>query len=109
MPGQSWGVVFAWLCVAGFFAYSWPSPFWVLPTLTLSASAAAVSIGFINICANLAGISARPVVGQMKTAGLDDRACLLFLAGCYVLGGAIIAIIRVPQGGSGRQGSEQAG
>lgn len=99
LPGQSWGVVFAWLCLVGFFAFSWPSPFWVLPTLTLSSSAAAVSIGFINICANVAGIIGNPVVGQMKTAGLDDRACLLFLAGCYAVGGAVIALIRVPRGG----------
>jgi ACS family tartrate transporter-like MFS transporter len=38
IPGLSWGWVFAFLCLVGFFAYFWPSPFWVLPTLTLSAS-----------------------------------------------------------------------
>jgi ACS family tartrate transporter-like MFS transporter len=95
-PGQPWGAVFAWLCAAYFFALSWPSPFWVLPTLTLSASAAAVAIGVINICANLAGLLGSPVVGQMKAAGLGDRACLLFLAACYASGGAVITAIRIP-------------
>jgi ACS family tartrate transporter-like MFS transporter len=97
VPGQPWAAVFAWLCLAGFFAYAWPTPFWVLPTLTLSASAAAVSIGFINMCANAAGMIGSPVVGQMKQAGYDDRACLLFLAACYVVGGAVVALLRVPR------------
>jgi ACS family tartrate transporter-like MFS transporter len=97
MPGQSWHVVFAWMCLFGFFAFFWPSPFWVLPTLTLSASAAAVSIGFINMCANVAGALGSPIVGHMKDAGFGDRACMLFLAGCFVAGGFIVALIRVPK------------
>lgn len=97
LPGQPWGAVFFWLCLTQFFAFAWPSPFWVLPTLTLSSSAAAVSIGFINICANVAGLLGSPVVGEMKHAGFSERACLLFLAGCYVVGGAIVALLRVPK------------
>ena len=50
VPGQPWGLVFAWLCLAGFFAMFWFTPFWVLPTLTLTSSAAAVAIGVINMC-----------------------------------------------------------
>jgi ACS family tartrate transporter-like MFS transporter len=87
---------FALLCSAGFFAFSWPPPFWVLPTLTLSASAAAVSIGFINICANVAGLLGPPAFGLLKRAGFDDRVCMVLLAGCYVAGGAVIAALRVP-------------
>jgi len=96
-PGMPWGVVFAWLCATEFFAVSWPSPFWVLPTLALSESAAAVAIGVINICANLAGLIGSPVVGEMKHAGYGDRACLLFLAACYACGGVIISLLRVPR------------
>jgi ACS family tartrate transporter-like MFS transporter len=97
LPGQSWATVFAWLCLAGFFSVFWPSPFWVLPTLTLSASAAAVSIGVINMCANLGGLLGSPVVGLMKDAGFSEGACLLFLASCYAAGGAVVALIRVPR------------
>lgn len=97
IPGQQWEMVFAWLCLAGFFANYWFTPFWVLPTLSLTSSAAAVSIGFINMSANLAGLVGSPVVGSMKTAGLDDAACLLFLAGGYTLGGVIIAAISIPR------------
>lgn len=97
LPGQGWGLVFFWLCLTGFFAFSWPPPFWALPTQLLSASAAAVSIGFINMCANISGSLGSPIVGRMKTAGYDDRACLLFLAACYVVGGAIITLLSVPR------------
>lgn len=97
VPGQSWAAVFAWLCLAVVFSVFWPPPFWVLPTLTLSSSVAAVSIGFLNMCANVAGLIGPPVVGEMKKAGLGDRECLLFLAANFVLGGAIIALLRVPR------------
>jgi ACS family tartrate transporter-like MFS transporter len=95
IPGQPWGLVFAWLCLTGFFAHFWFTPFWVLPTLSLTSSVAAVSIGVINMSANLAGLVGSPVVGSMKTAGFDDRACLLFLAVGYALGGVIIAAIPI--------------
>src|SRR5262249_35094132 len=32
IPGQPLGMVGVWLCLMGFFAYFWPTPFWVLPT-----------------------------------------------------------------------------
>ena len=95
IPGQPVWAVMTWLCLTGFVAYFWPSPFWALPTLTLTASAAAVSIGFINMFANLAGFLGNHHVGWLKEHGFGDRACLLFLAACYLLGGAIIAFIRV--------------
>lgn len=94
VPHQPWEWVLAWLCLVGVFAYFWPSPFWVLPTLTLSSSSAAVSIGLINMCANLAGLLGSPIVGRLKASGFDDRVCLVFLASCYLLGGAIIALLR---------------
>ena len=61
--------MFVWLCLAGFWAFFWIPPFWVLPTATLTASAAAVAVGVINMCANLAGLFGSPVVGAMKDAG----------------------------------------
>jgi MFS transporter, ACS family, tartrate transporter len=97
VPGQPWALVFIWLCLAGFFAFSWPSPFWVLPTLTLSDSAAAVAIGLINMSANFAGLVGSPIVGTMKGYGASDPMCLLFLACCYLAGGAVIALLRIPR------------
>jgi ACS family tartrate transporter-like MFS transporter len=99
VPGTSWTWVISWLCLTGFFVYFWGSPFWVLPTQTLSASAAAVAFGFINICANVSGILGPPVVGWMKVADLGVRSYVLFSAGGFVLGGVIVALIHVPRPG----------
>jgi ACS family tartrate transporter-like MFS transporter len=79
----------------GFCALFWPSPFWVLPTMSMSASAAAVSIGFINICANVGGLLGPSIVGQMKAFKLNDAACMAFLACCYAGGGVFIALLRI--------------
>jgi MFS transporter, ACS family, tartrate transporter len=95
IPGQPFGAVMLWLCLMGFCALFWPSPFWVLPTMSMSASAAAVSIGFINICANVGGLLGSPIVGKMKTFKYTDTECMLFLACCYAAGGVIIAMLRV--------------
>ena len=96
VPGQPWALVFLWLCLAGFFAFTWPPPFWVLPTFTLSDSAAAVAIGLINMSANFAGLVGSPVVGMMKGSGASDGMCLFFLACCYGAGGVVIALLRIP-------------
>ena len=95
IPGQPFGLVMTWLCCMGFCAYFWPPPFWVLPTMSMSASAAAVSIGVINICANIAGLIGSTTVGELKAAGWTDPECMLFGACCYSGGGVIIAMLRV--------------
>lgn len=94
IPGQPWLLTFAWLCLTGFFGYFWIAPFWALPTQALSAAAAAVAVGVINMCANVAGLLGSPVIGGMKSRGFDDAACLLVLAGCYLCGGAILSTVR---------------
>ena len=95
IPGQPFGLIMVWLCLMGFCAYFWPSPFWVLPTMSMSASAAAVSIGVINICANVAGLIGSTTVGHLKASGWSDAMCMLFCSSCYVGGGVIIAMLRV--------------
>jgi ACS family tartrate transporter-like MFS transporter len=95
IPGQPFALVMTWLALTGLVAYSWPPPFWALPTITLTASAAAASIGFINIFANLAGYLGNHFFGWMKYRGVSDSTCMFFLAGCYLLGGMIVSFVRV--------------
>jgi ACS family tartrate transporter-like MFS transporter len=97
IPGQPFLLVMLWLCATGISAYFWPSPFWTLPTLALTASAAAVSIGFINMLANLAGYLGNHFYGWLRGHHASDTTCLLFLAACYLLGGIFISFINVPR------------
>lgn len=94
IPGQPIGMVYFWLCLTGFAAYFWPSPFWALPTVTLTSSVAAVSVGFINMWANLAGYLGNQNVGWLKSHGFGDRACLFFLGACYLVGGILVSLVR---------------
>jgi MFS transporter, ACS family, tartrate transporter len=93
VPGLPWAATFAWLCLAGFGAFFWITPFWALPTTALTASAAAVAVGVINMCANLAGLIGSSAVGEMRSAGVSDAGCVLFLAAGYATGAAVIATV----------------
>jgi ACS family tartrate transporter-like MFS transporter len=95
ISGQPFAVVMTWLCLTGFAAYFWPSPFWALPTLTLTATAAAVSIGFINMCANLAGWLGNYQMGWLRSNGYGERECLVFLASCYLAGAVFASLVKI--------------
>jgi ACS family tartrate transporter-like MFS transporter len=95
IPGQSFGVQMVWLCLTGFSAFFWISPFWTLPSLTLTASAAAVATGLINMGANLAGYLGNHVTGWLRSGGYGETKCLLFLSACFIGGGSIISLLRL--------------
>ncbi len=95
--GQPFFVVMAWLCLTGFTAYFWTSPFWALPTLTLTAATAAVAIGFINMCANLAGWLGNYQMGWLRSHGYSESACLMYLAGCYLVGAGCVSLVHIPK------------
>lgn len=97
IPGQPFGAVLLWLFLTGLVTHSWPPPFWALPTITLTASAAAASIGFINIFANLAGYFGNHLFGWLRSRGMTDSGGLVLLAAWYLIGGAIISRVRVPR------------
>ena len=86
------------LCLTAVAAFFWEAPLWTLPTLTLNASAAAVSIGLINMCANLAGYLGNHATGWLRSPGFGDGACLLFFATCYILGGVVVSFVKIPGG-----------
>mgnify|MGYP000140186070 CR=1 FL=1 len=95
IPGQSFGSQMAWLCLTAFGAFFWIAPFWTLPSLTLTASAAAVATGLINMGANLAGYLGNHVTGWLRSQGYGETQCLLFLAVCFITGGSIITFLRL--------------
>ena len=95
IPGQGFGAQMIWLCLTAFGAFFWISPFWTLPSLTLTASAAAVATGLINMGANLAGYLGNHVTGWLRSEGYGETTCLRFLATCFIAGGCIIAFLRL--------------
>jgi ACS family tartrate transporter-like MFS transporter len=95
IPGQGFGTQMIWLCLTALGAFFWIAPFWTLPSLTLTASAAAVATGLINMGANLAGYAGNHVTGWLRTHGYGEMQCLHFLAACFISGGIIISFLRL--------------
>jgi ACS family tartrate transporter-like MFS transporter len=95
MPNQSFPMVMFWLCLTGAAAYCWPPPFWVLPTMTLTETAAAASIGLINSIGNLGGFIGPYVFGWLRSNEFSHNASLLFLASCYMLAAILVLAVRV--------------
>jgi hypothetical protein len=88
-------VAMTWLCLTGLAAYFWPLPSWALPTLTLMVSAAAVSIDFINMGANLAGYFGSHFTAWLRNHHATEATCLLVLADCYFAGTVLINLVNV--------------
>lgn len=99
LPGQPFAMVLTWLCLTAFWHHMFPPPFWVLPTLTLEASAAAASIGFINSIGNLGGFIGPAVVGYLLSHNYSYTVAMCFLAMGYFLGGLLILGVRVRRAG----------
>jgi MFS transporter, ACS family, tartrate transporter len=89
-------LIIVWLCFAGAGIYAGSPSFWVLPTLTLQASAAAASIGMINAIANFSGFVAPLIVGNLLARGFKNEQIVPFVACCPLVGAVLIAALRFP-------------
>jgi MFS family permease len=87
------------LAFAGFGIHSLKAPFWALAPLTLSASAAAGGIAWINSVGNLGGFFGPPVLGWLTDFFGSYRAGILVLAGAQVLAILITLFLR-PRAGT---------
>jgi ACS family tartrate transporter-like MFS transporter len=74
--------------------YSFPSPFWALPTVFLSGPAAAASIALINSIGNLGGFLGPYVIGYLSDLTGGFTAGLLYLVGAGFLGGLLVLSLR---------------
>ena len=95
VPGQPFAMVMVWLCLTAAAGYTWPPPFWVLPTMTLTESAAAASIGLINSVGNLGGFFGPSIFGWLRGKEFSHGQSLLFLASCYLLAAIFVLAVRV--------------
>ncbi len=95
VPGQSFPMVLTWLCLTTAAGYSFPAPFWVLPTLTLGESAAAASIGLINLVGNLGGFIGPSAVGYVLLRTHSYPSGMMILALGAMLGGLVLLGVKV--------------
>jgi ACS family tartrate transporter-like MFS transporter len=95
LPGQPFGLVMVWLTLTGAAFYAYPPSFWVLPTLTLSGSAAAASIGMINSIGNLAGFFGPWIMGSLLARGYTYSQLVPCLSGCSIIAALFVAGVRV--------------
>ena len=70
--------------------YAFPSPFWALPTMFLSGTAAAASIALINSIGNLGGFVGPYVIGFLTDRTGTYTAGLSYLVASGVVGGLLL-------------------
>ena len=83
--------------VATMALYSFPSPFWALPTIFLSGPAAAASIALINSMGNLGGFVGPYLIGYLADKTGSYTAGLLYLVACGLVGSALTLSLRTKQ------------
>ena len=81
--------------VATMALYSFPSPFWALPTIFLSGPAAAASIALINATGNLGGFAGPYMIGYLADLTGGYTAGLLYLVMCGLIGSALVLSLRI--------------
>jgi ACS family tartrate transporter-like MFS transporter len=88
------------LAIAAFSAatmalYSFPSPFWALPTIFLSGPAAAASIALINATGNLGGFAGPYLIGYLADLTGGYTAGILYLVACGLIGSVLVLSLRI--------------
>jgi MFS transporter, ACS family, tartrate transporter len=74
--------------------YAFPPPFWALPTIFLSGTAAAASIALINSMGNLGGFVGPYVIGFLTDKTGSYTAGIYYLVASGVVGGLIVLLLR---------------
>jgi ACS family tartrate transporter-like MFS transporter len=91
---QVWVSVLA-LSVAAAGFYSSHAGFWPIPNMLLGRTAAATSIGLINMFGSLGGFVGPYVIGYLRDRTGGFGASLLFLSVCSVASGLLVLCVRL--------------
>lgn len=95
-PVQSFPFTMTWLTLTGALLWAWTPSFWVLPTIVLGDSAAAVSLGLINSIGNLGGFVGPTVVGYTLSKWHSYSFVVWFLSGAFAIAAILILIAPLP-------------
>jgi MFS transporter, ACS family, tartrate transporter len=88
-------VIMALLCFAQIGVSSVPPMFWPLPASFLTGASAAAGIAAINSLGNLSGFAGPYAMGYLKDMTGSFTTGLLLLAGCALLGAAVVMSLRI--------------
>jgi D-galactonate transporter len=88
-------VVMALLCFAQIGVSAVPAMFWPLPASFLTGASAAAGIAAINSLGNLSGFAGPFAMGYLKDLTGTFTVGLLLLAGCAVIGAAVVMSLRI--------------
>jgi len=88
-------IVMALLCFAQIGVSAVPAMFWPLPASFLTGASAAAGIAAINSLGNLSGFAGPFAMGYLKDLTGNFTVGLLLLAGCAVLGAAVVMSLRI--------------
>ena len=88
-------VIMALLCFAQIGLSSVSPMFWPLPASFLTGASAAAGIAAINSLGNLSGFAGPSAMGYLKDLTGDFTVGLLLLAGCAVVGAAVVVSLRI--------------
>lgn len=86
------------LCISAFFLFPTTSTFWPIPSSILVGATAAAGIAAINSVGNLGGFIGPYIVGAITEATGATEGGTIFLAGCLLLGGLLVAVIKATLG-----------
>ncbi|MEA2920473.1 MAG: transporter, family, tartrate transporter [Bradyrhizobium sp.] len=88
-------IVMALLCFAQIGVSAVPAMFWPLPASFLTGASAAAGIAAINSLGNLSGFAGPFAMGYLKDLTGTFTTGLLLLAGCAVIGAAVVLSLRI--------------
>src|SRR5258707_3062095 len=88
-------IVMALLCFAQIGVSAVPAMFWPLPASFLTGASAAAGIAAINSLGNLSGFAGPFAMGYLKDLTGTFTVGLLLLAGCAVVGAAVVMSLRI--------------
>jgi ACS family tartrate transporter-like MFS transporter len=88
-------IIMALLCFAQIGISSVPPMFWPLPASFLTGASAAAGIAAINSLGNLSGFAGPFAMGYLKDMTGNFTVGLLLLAGCAVVGAAVVMVLRI--------------
>src|SRR5581483_229542 len=88
-------IIMALLCFAQIGVSAVPAMFWPLPASFLTGASAAAGIAAINSLGNLSGFAGPFAMGYLKDLTGDFTVGLLLLAGCAVIGAAVVLSLRI--------------